>query len=145
MKVEARVVVERHHLSLRVLSHDPGRAVLLGQHSHRNHNYFGVCVKKKDHCVCLVKFDLFPANAQLVPTSWEHIKRILHKDNAKPPNNCLEEEITEGEDVDKTAKEKSGDKHNYAVESVKAFVAMDATGINSANSFALSYWGRTAM
>ena len=102
-------------------------------------------MKNKDHRVYLVKFYLFPVNAQPVPISREHIKRVLHKDEEEPPNNHPEEEITEGEDVDKTAKEKSGDKHNYAVESVKAFVAMDATGINSANSFALSYWGRTAM
>ena len=107
MKVEARVVVERHHLSLRVLSHDPGRTVLLGQHSHRNHNYFGVCVKNKDQCVHLIELDLFPVGAQPVPIFWEHIKRIHHKDNEEPPSVRPEKEITEGEDVDNTAKDKS--------------------------------------
>jgi hypothetical protein len=46
MKVGARVVVEYHHISMRVLSYDPGR-VILDQRSHRNHNHFGVCTKKE--------------------------------------------------------------------------------------------------
>ena len=133
-------VVERFHLILRVPSHDPGRTVL-DQHLHRNHNYFGVCVKNKDHCVYLIKFNIFPAGAQSVPISREHIKRVLHKDEEEPPNNRPEDEIIEGKDVD-NVKEKSGGKHNYAAKSIKAFVAMDATGINSANSFALRYGGK---
>ena len=41
--------------------------------------------------------------------------------------------------MDNTSKEKSGGKHNYAAESVKAFVAMDTTGIMNANSSVLRY------
>ena len=95
MKVGARVMVERHHVSLRVLPGDPGRTVL-SQHTHRNHNYFRVCVKKKDHRVCLIKFDLFPAGAQPVAISQEHIKCVLHKDEEEPPNYRLEEESMGG-------------------------------------------------
>ena len=105
MKVGMRVVVERHHVSLRVLPNDPGHAVI-DQHSYRNHNYFGVYVKKKDHCVYLIKFDLFPADAQPVPISREHIKRVLHKDEEEPLNDHPEEEIIEGENVD-NSKEKN--------------------------------------
>ena len=139
MKVGARVVVERRHLNLRVLPHDPGR-IVLDQQSHRNHNYFGVCVRKKDHRVYLIKFDLFPADAAPVPISWEHIKRVLHKDEEEPPNDRPEEEITEEDDVvENTATPKFHGKRNYAAESVKAFMAMDATGIKLAKSFQLRY------
>ena len=40
------------------------------------------------------------------------------------------------------AKKKSGGKRNYAADSIKAFVVMDANGIKSTNSFALYYGGK---
>ena len=138
MKVGACVVVERCHVSLRLLPDDPGRTVL-NQHTHRNHNYFGVCVKKKDHRVYLIKFDLFPADAQPVAISREHIKRVLHQDEEEPPNDRPEEEIVEGEDVENAKKYNGGKKRNYANESIKAFVGMDAIGIKNAASFSLRY------
>ena len=36
--------------------------------------------------------------------------------------------------MDNTANERTRDKHNYAANSAKAFVAMDTTAIKSANS-----------
>ena len=50
MKVGVLPVVECHHLSLRVLPNDPDHTVL-DQYLHQKHNYYGLCVKKKDHCL----------------------------------------------------------------------------------------------
>ena len=108
MKVNARVVVERQFIHLRVAHGQLGRDVL-DQTRNKFANFYGRCMKKSGHSVYLIKFDAFPADAPHVPISRKHVKRVLRPNEEEPPLDRPEEEAREEtEEMEEPAPTKGG-------------------------------------
>ena len=138
MKVNARVVVERQFIHLRVAHGQLGRDAL-DQTRNKFANFYGRCMKKSGHSVYLIKFDAFPADAPHVPISRKHVKRVLRPNEEEPPLDRPEEEAREEtEEMEEPAPTKGGGKkkaRNYAAESIKGFVSMDAVGMKQCREY----------